>query len=1309
MEDAAGNKVQATGDKGEQGNQGIQGVQGVTPQLQIVDGKWQISYDDGSTWTEIGQATGAQGPQGDKGETGAQGPQGDKGDKGDAFSDVDYTTSKDYVIFTLVDGTQIKLPTWSAFQELQQLVTTMNGQISTINDLIATVQGNITDLNGNITELKDKVYVNDTAPIYADDNTTVIGYRILLSNGKNLVIKHGDKGDKGDKGDTGATGAAGKDAPIIGVAQDSIDFKYYWTITDENGIPQWLGGENNRVQASGDKGETGNTPKLRINDKTGHWEISYDNEQNWIDLGIKAQGARGDSLFKDVVLDDDNYVKIKLTSGAEYLLPTQAVITDLQAKIDQITSDVTSLKKLVAAVDTLRTDVDSLKKKVYVTSVEKLTSAGKETGYIIHFTDPQYDITINHGADAPVVGVKEEGGIYYWTLTNENGEPEFIPMDEPGTKIPVTGNDGKTPVFNIDEDGNLWYKYQDEPETAAWRDLGKVVGDPGKAFDGVEIKDGKVIFTLGDQTIEVPTWEAFNDLREQILDDVKGLQALWDAFKTHKYIKNIEPIENGYKITLSDNKTYDICHGTNGSTPTIKVTKIEDEGDELYWEVNDEIVKDAQGNPIPVTGNDGKTPVFNIDNNGDLWFKYKGESDDKYQFVGHVLGEPGKDGDHMFKQAPVITDTHVTFYLTGGETITVSRIAHLGITYIPEYSDGSASVWPDGNGKNITMLNFKITPGAVAENKEFTKIKAYIVKTKSRSALIPLENAKIEYAYKDGITTFVVSCDDFFQGNQTVSLSLELEYAGATYNTDFINLVSVSTENSILYKSSNHEMVTLANEDGFGATITDHQYLYVNDEAGLDLGIIAFNGPINAIPNNAFNGKTTLKSVTLPSTVTSIGENAFNGCTGLEGSLPIPNSVTSIGASAFASCSKLTGELTLPANVTFIGKNAFQGCKGFTGDLIIPNSVTSIGESAFSGCEGLTGDLTIGSGVRNITNTMFAGTSFKGDLTIGDDKVDPCQTINESAFKNTSMIGKLTIKRSVQTIGESAFALTTEVLGNILNNIGNLLGDNSSLASLSYGFETIVLDNGVETIGANAFQHNVRLDGSLTIPNSVVTIGNNAFANCFQLTELNLGEGTNHMDDSQLKTIGESAFENCMSLDCDLSIPDFVTTIEASAFRNCIGLNGNKLEIGESVKSIGNFAFTINASVDQIDLGEWSSILSSALSYIENLNLNLVTSLGFTEVICWAERAPSINHVSSSSSEINIIVAKLTLTYLSETPFSVSLNFVKTGESGGWLTGGKKYTFSLTEKGDKPTTLKVQNPSNYNNTNWENLFNITGM
>lgn len=97
---------------------------------------------------------------------------------------------------------------------------------------------------------------------------------------------------------------------------------------------------------------------------------------------------------------------------------------------------------------------------------------------------------------------------------------------------------------------------------------------------------------------------------------------------------------------------------------------------------------------------------------------------------------------------------------------------------------------------------------------------------------------------------------------------------------------------------------------------------------GLGLKRISLPDSVTSIGDSAFSGCTGLKSITIPGSVTSIGEWAFRQCYDLK-SITIPDSVTSIGFHAFDSCINLT-DITIPASVTSIGKDVFEGCSDFT-------------------------------------------------------------------------------------------------------------------------------------------------------------------------------------------------------------------------------------------------------------------------------------------------------------------------------------------------------------------------------------------
>ena len=114
---------------------------------------------------------------------------------------------------------------------------------------------------------------------------------------------------------------------------------------------------------------------------------------------------------------------------------------------------------------------------------------------------------------------------------------------------------------------------------------------------------------------------------------------------------------------------------------------------------------------------------------------------------------------------------------------------------------------------------------------------------------------------------------------------------------------------------------------------------------------VEIGSAVTSIGENAFYGCSRLTSVTIPARVTSIGSQAFYSCSGLT-SVTIPDSVTIIGDHAFAYCSSLTS-VTIPNSVTNIGYMAFDNCSGLT-SVTIPDSVASIGNYAFVGCENLT-------------------------------------------------------------------------------------------------------------------------------------------------------------------------------------------------------------------------------------------------------------------------------------------------------------------------------------------------------------------
>ena len=366
---------------------------------------------------------------------------------------------------------------------------------------------------------------------------------------------------------------------------------------------------------------------------------------------------------------------------------------------------------------------------------------------------------------------------------------------------------------------------------------------------------------------------------------------------------------------------------------------------------------------------------------------------------------------------------------------------------------------------------------------------------------------------------------------------------------------------------------------------------------------ILFDGyyanPLYYAQNLYLNGELVTDLV-IPDGVTSIGAYAFYKCKFLT-SVTIGNSVTSIGDYAFYDCYGLTS-ITIPSSVTSIGERAFSGCSRLT-SITIPDSVTSIGEYAFSGCTSLT-SITIPDSVTSIGEYAFSNCKSLTSVTIGNSVT----SIGEYAFSACKSLTSVTIGNSVTSIGISAFSGC-----NALTSV--YITDLAKWCTISFEY------------GANPlyYAHNLYLNGKLVtdlvIPDSVTSIGYDAFSNCKSLTSVTIGNNvtsigygafsactslTNVTIGNSVTSIGEYAFQNCTSL-TSVAIGNSVTSIGKYAFEGCYGLTS--VAIGNSVTSIGEYAFnrcfkltiiTIPNSVTSIGYGAFNGCTSLQYNVYDN-------------------------------------------------------------------------------------------------------------
>ncbi len=159
----------------------------------------------------------------------------------------------------------------------------------------------------------------------------------------------------------------------------------------------------------------------------------------------------------------------------------------LRTEIDKIKEEVSSLK---TQVSTLETVVDALNEGKVITNVETLSG---DKGHKITFNDG-ISIEILNGENAPVIGVQESEGVYYWAITT-NGNTAFL-VDQDDNKLPVSGKDGEIPQLAIDEEG-YWTVNGARVKDADDNEV-KAQGD--SFFKGIEENEESVTFILADDT-----------------------------------------------------------------------------------------------------------------------------------------------------------------------------------------------------------------------------------------------------------------------------------------------------------------------------------------------------------------------------------------------------------------------------------------------------------------------------------------------------------------------------------------------------------------------------------------------------------------------------------------------------------------------------------------------------------------------------------------------------------------------------------------------------------------------------------------
>ena len=378
-------------------------------------------------------------------------------------------------------------------------------------------------------------------------------------------------------------------------------------------------------------------------------------------------------------------------------------------------------------------------------------------------------------------------------------------------------------------------------------------------------------------------------------------------------------------------------------------------------------------------------------------------------------------------------------------------------------------------------------------------------------------------------------------------------------------------------------------------TLTEFKVLENNNNEITEIVIPSeYDGKaVTKIANHAFDadgkGLSKITSITMPDSITEIGDWAFNKCDKMA-SIALSNSLTTIGENAFQRCDALT-EITIPASVETIKPLAFTMCEGLKnikvdennpyykdieGVLFDKDGKTLInypagrGEVEYQipeGTEKIESDafklspnnktaslkkISFPTSLKEIGDRAFMQTNLE-EITIV-----PGVKVGKSVFDQCIRITKVNIAEGVTEIGEAQFYALENckeiTLPSTLKKIGYRAFDR-------LGATEIVLPEGLEEIGAEAFECSQLK--SITIPSSVKKIGDRAF----YLSKI---ENVNFAENGNLNSIGKFAFTHCKSLN-NVVIPSTVKTLESGCFSHCYALTD--ITIPDSVTTLEDVVF----------------------------------------------------------------------------------------------------------------------------------------
>ena len=469
----------------------------------------------------------------------------------------------------------------------------------------------------------------------------------------------------------------------------------------------------------------------------------------------------------------------------------------------------------------------------------------------------------------------------------------------------------------------------------------------------------------------------------------------------------------------------------------------------------------------------------------------------------------------------------------------------------------------------------------------------------------------------------------------------------------------------------------------------------------------------------AFDGDSTITSISIPTTITKIERHAFDGTSVT--SITLPDGLTSIGTYAFSGCHNLKS-ITLPESLTNLENFAFNECTSLT-SVVIPEGITTFDFMIFPKCssdlmvylpkttkEIKHSDATNESTPKHILclmttppssifcsiNHVVAYTLYipYGKTSVYSEKVK----VEDGYITNVTLVEiddnyftySFTDSTKTATVtGYYGYEKNVEVPKRVwpykyiiytVTDIGSVFR--------AKDIESVTIPKGVTTINANAFSECTNLT-TVNINGPVTSIGDNAFSGCTNLASINLPES--------VTSIGYGAFFKCANL-TSITLPESLTSIGADAFFNCKNLSS--VNVPDNVTYIGNFAFSGCQSLTSINIPknlttiEYGTFMQSALTTV-NIPEG-VTSI-CEDAFCRCENLTTVNIPESVTSIDNRAFwqyTNLTAIYCDiEDPFAINGT-----------------TFSDDTYKDATLYVPYGTAEKYKSTTgWKNFYNIVEM